>query len=131
MTREELFAWAEDRFGVEPDWPWEGDSSCVLRHRENGKWFGLIMQVPRTRLGLEEPGDTDVLTVKCAPAVIGGLLTQPGFHRAYHMNKEQWITARMDGTVPPEDLERLLEFSWTLTAPGPGRGRKRKEDGGS
>lgn len=50
------------------------------------------MTVGRDKLGL--PGDSmvDVVTVKCDPMLGGSLRMQKGFHPAYEMNKDKWLT---------------------------------------
>lgn len=61
---------------------------AVFWHSNNQKWFALIMDIPRSRLGL--PGDEllDVVNLKCDPLLIGSLRSEPGFFPAYHMNKD-------------------------------------------
>lgn len=114
MTRKELFDWVKKAYGIEPDYPWQ-DWNAVLRHRDNRKWFGLVMEVERAKLGLPGSGETDVLNVKCDSRIIGSLRGQPGFLPAYHMNKEQWISILLDDTVNDEQTKELLQFSFELT----------------
>lgn len=116
MTREEVFRWAEERFGVVPDYPWM-DCNAVLRHSTSKKWFAVVLNVGRDKLGLPGTEQIDVLNVKCDPRLAGTLRTQNGYHPAYHMNKEQWLTIRLDGSVPREEIENLLDLSWELTRP--------------
>lgn len=114
MSREELLSWIADSFGVAPEYPWD-DRNAVLRHGSNRKWFAAVLEVGREKLGLPGDGVVDVVNVKCDPRMIGSLLTQPGYHRAYHMNKEKWISLRLDGSVPAEALEMLVSLSYELT----------------
>lgn len=116
MTRQDIFAWAKRRYGTEPDYPW-GDNSAVLRHKENNKWYGLIMEVGRDKLSLPGEGTVEALNVKCDPQMVGALRTREGFHPAYHMNKEKWITIRLDGSVPKEDIKNLVSISYQMTEP--------------
>ena len=32
----------------------------------------------------------------------------------YHMNKAQWNTIRLDGTIPPGEIERMMDNSYLL-----------------
>ena len=73
-------------------------------------------EVGRDRLGLPGSGTVDILNVKCDPAMSGFLRTREGFHPAYHMNKEKWLTIRLDGTVPEEEIKNLIDLSYDLTA---------------
>lgn len=46
-TRDELFAYVKATFGTEPDYPWPQEPEyAVLRHADNGKWYGIVMSVP-------------------------------------------------------------------------------------
>lgn len=114
MLRDELSAYIADQYGVEPDYPWM-DNNCVFRHRENNKWFAVILEVPSDKLGLPSKEALDVLNLKCDPLLAGAMRTQPGFHPAYHMNKEKWISIRLDGTVPLEQIVNYLAISYDLT----------------
>lgn len=112
--REVVIDYICDAYGVEAEYPWR-DDNLIFRHRENGKWFAVILQVRRSKLGLPGDGIVDVLNLKC-DAILGGTLRcQPGFHPAYHMNKEKWISIRLDGTVSMETIENLIAVSYDLT----------------
>lgn len=114
MTRQEVFAYVKQRYGTEPDYPWM-DINAVLRHADNKKWYAIILEVRRDKLGLDGDGMMDVLNVKCDPILIGSLRLKPGFHPAYHMNKDKWLTIRLDGSVSPAEIQDLLDLSYQLT----------------
>lgn len=90
MTRQEVFSWCKQQYGTEPEYPWN-DWNVVLRHTDNQKWYGLIMEVGRNKLGLPGDGEVDILNVKSDPMLIGFYRAQKGFFPAYYMNKENWI----------------------------------------
>lgn len=55
MDRAELESYISDHYSTEPDYPWaDTPRSAVFRHAGNRKWFALITEVPRDRLGLRE-----------------------------------------------------------------------------
>lgn len=114
MNRQEVFEWAKETFGTEPDYPWN-DWNCVLRHKHNNKWYAVILEVNENKLGLSGDKIIDVLNVKCDPMLIGSLRLKKGFFPAYHMNKDKWISIVLDGTVPSEEIKQLIELSYELT----------------
>lgn len=117
MNRAELEAYIAEAYGAEDDRPWkEYPNYVVFRHSNNHKWFALIMDVPKTKLGLQSNSVLDVINVKCDPMLIGSLRSEPGFYLAYHMNKEHWITVALDGSVSDEKLKMLLDMSYAATA---------------
>lgn len=58
----------------------------------------------------------DVLNVKCDPMLAGSLRQQDGFHPAYHMNKDKWLSVRLDGSAPDNEIKSLIDLSYDLTA---------------
>lgn len=111
MDREALFAWASARYGTEPEYPWN-DNNVVLRHRENNKWYAVVLEVCENKLGRSGERTVDVLNLKCDPNLVGSLRMQEGFYPAYHMNKEKWISVILDGTVSDETIKELVEMSY-------------------
>ena len=120
--KERILQYAQVHLGAEPDHLWaKFPRYAVLRHSENAKWFAVFLEVPGTRLGLERPESVDILDVKCGPLLAGSLLGIPGILPAYHMNKSNWVNLLLDGSLPEEEIIRLLELSYDLTKPGPPR----------
>ena len=117
MTRQELIAYIFDEYSVEPDFPFRMDDvTCVFRHIDNRKWFGIAMAIPYRTVGINKPGDVDILNVKCDPIMMGSLRGKSGFCPAYHMNKDKWITILLDGSAGHEDIKALLAISYSMTA---------------
>ena len=118
MTRAELTRYIFDTYSVEPDYPFSDDNvSAVFRHAANRKWFALAMNIPAQKLGLPSDARIDIVNMKCDPVVIGSFRGLPGLFPAYHMSKENWITAALDGSAPDETVKTLLDMSYQATAP--------------
>lgn len=114
--RKDIFTYVLDKYGVEPDYPWMKDpDSGVLRHLNTRKWFGIVLAAPKSYLGTGVEGYEDVINMKCDPMLIDMLIQNKGYYRAYHMNKQQWISIRLDGSVPLEKICNLLDLSFELT----------------
>ena len=99
MTREELFQWVKQEYGTEAEYPWK-DSNAVLRRADNNKWYGVILSVAGSKLGLEDDNIIDVINLKSDPMLIGSLRGQKGYFPAYHMNKEKWISVLLGDAAP-------------------------------
>lgn len=103
---------------------WKGNISgqnyplfCVFWHPSNRKWFAIVMDVPKNKLGLVGTEPLDVVNLKCASILIGSLRKEPGIFPAYHMSKANWISVALDGSVPDEQIKMLLYMSYDATAP--------------
>ena len=116
MNKNKLEEYITLTYGTNAEHPWgKYPSYSVFRHQNNNKWFALIMSVAKEKLGICENGVIDILNVKCDPIMIGSLITENGFYPAYHMNKEKWVSAILNGTIPQEELFSLLRQSFALT----------------
>ena len=73
------------------------------------------MDIPASKLGLENDEIISIVNLKCDPILIGSLHKDNGIYPAYHMNKSYWISVVLDGTVDTEKLKWLTEISHTLT----------------
>ena len=107
VTRQELFTWIRQQYGTEPEYPWH-DWNAVLRHNDNNKWYGVVLEVSADKLGLPEAGIIDVLNVKSDPLLIGSLRGQDGYFPAYHMNKEKWLSIQLGKSELDDAIKDLL-----------------------
>ena len=125
MTREDVLRYVRERFDTVPDAPFaDSPDSLVLRHAGGGRWYGMLAIVGRSRLGLMGDGMANILNVKCDPLIVDALCTQPGFVRAWHMNKTHWLTILLDDVADVEQVEWLISESHRLT--GAARTNKKK-----
>lgn len=116
MNREELIKYIAEIYSTDAEYPWaSAPKYAVFRHQSNRKWFAVIMDLPKERLGLRGDGIIDVLNLKCDPILIGNLRNEKGFFPAYHMNKNYWITVALDGSVDADKIKFLLDLSFDLT----------------
>lgn len=110
--KELIFEHIKEKYDTFPDYPFD-DDTAVLRNRY-GKWYGIIMHVSKTCLGMQKDEKAWVLNVKCDPEVIRSLIQEPGFLPAYHMNKKHWISILLDGSVETEEIYSLISVSYEL-----------------
>lgn len=116
MNRETLKKYILETYSIESDQPWSNDpDSEVFRHRENKRWFAIVMRIKKNKLGISETDTIDVVNFKCDPNLIGSLRNEAGFYPAYHMSKKSWITAALDDSAADECIKMLIEMSYTAT----------------
>lgn len=116
MTREEVFSYIKTTYKTEPDYPFNRDfDSAVLRHKGTDKWFALVMKVRADKLGYDSEELIDIITLKSDPALIDTLISKQNYHRAYHMNKTQWMSVELNHQTNADELKNLIDLSFTLT----------------
>ena len=114
MDREEIFEYVKKQYGTIPEYLWSSSpDSAVLRHH-NGKWYAVIMNVERSKLGLDGDDTVEIIDVKCDPEMTGMIIQTYGFLPGYHMNKQHWITSLLDGIVGESKILDFLDMSYDL-----------------
>ena len=109
MTKkEEVIAYCLKLADVYEDYPFHDQNWCVMRHKKNKKVFAWIFH---------KDGNVWV-NVKCDPQ-------WRDFWRqafvsvvpAFPLNKEHWNSMILDGSIPKEDIQRMIVESYDLTGP--------------
>ena len=101
MTREQAGAACATKPGAAETYPF-GPNTAV--YKVGGKMFAVVPRGDPPRISLKcDPEWSEVLR-KAYAAV------QPG----YHLNKKHWNTITLDGSVPADELDELIEHSYGL-----------------
>ena len=115
--REEIEKYINENYDALQEYPWEKyPRDTTFKHKDNKKWFALIMEISYEKLNINKEGKVDIINLKNVPEMIGGLRKDEGILPAYHMNKEHWITVLLDGTVDKEKICDLIDISYDLTS---------------
>lgn len=71
---------------------------------------------PRKAFGLEGEGSAEIVSLKLRDPLLADMLTQrPGYLRGYPSGKWNWVSIVLDGSVPIEEICRLLDESYAAT----------------
>jgi len=117
--RDDVFAYVKKKYKAEPEYLWRSyPDYAVFRHAENRKWFGIVMNVAESVLNINGGGRVDILNVKVDdPILLDLLLRQPGYFPGWHMNRRNWISILLDGTVTFEEICGMIDAGFLATAP--------------
>ena len=116
MLRNVIEKYINKKYDALQEYPWaDTPNFTTFKHKDNMKWFALIMDISYERLKIDKEGIVNVINLKNIPEMIGGLRKEEGILPAYHMNKEHWITVLLDGTVEKEEICNLIDISFELT----------------
>ena len=107
MNKEEIINFCLELANTYEDYPFPDDmESVTMKHRENNKWFALIMSVKGSLyLNIKTDPDYSDLLRKTYDYIIP----------AYHMNKQHWNTIIISEKCDRKLVEELIEQSYDLT----------------
>lgn len=105
-TREEALDFCNSFQNVIEDYPFHDSNWALMRHKHNKKTFACVY----------ERDEMIWINVKCDPewrdfwrGAFSSVIP------AYHMNKTHWNSIILDGTVPDEDIKKMIIESYELT----------------
>ena len=115
MTKQEFLEYCLNTYGTSPDYPFDGDfETAVLRHSDNRKWYALVMEIPRSKLGQDSGEVIGVVNLKLPIEMFGSFGESGGVYPAYHMNKLHWISVLLPD-APDDVVHFLLNASFEAT----------------
>ncbi|WP_193014435.1 MULTISPECIES: MmcQ/YjbR family DNA-binding protein [Gammaproteobacteria] len=117
MNRKELIDYIEENYNVTPEYLWSKyPNYAIFRHKNNSKWFAAIMDVSENKLSDDgENKIIDIINLKAMPNLVGSLRLKKGVYSAYHMNKEHWVSIKLNCEFNEKELQSLISESYDLT----------------
>ena len=110
-----------EKYKVSPEFLWEKFPGIgVFRNSKSNKWFGIIMNIDKSKIIPEESGEIEVLNVKLDDDVQKYLKIN-GIYPSYHMSKKSWVSIILDGTLSDKDIMNLIDISYNLSSVKKGR----------
>lgn len=98
-----------------PEFAWDkSPGHGIFKNPRNKKWYGLMMNIKKSKIDCGDE-EVEVLNLKLERDKINCLLTRKGFYKAYHMNKENWITILLDDTIKDEEIMNYIAESHKFT----------------
>lgn len=104
--RTEVIAYCNGMDDVYEDYPFHDPNWTVMRHKKNQKVFAWIFAK-----------DGHIwINVKCDPEWRDFWRSAfPSVVPAYHLNKTHWNSIILDGTVPKNEIQKMIDESYNLT----------------
>lgn len=116
--RQQVFDYVKKKYGSSVEYLWKRyPNYAVFRHSDNKKWYGIVIDIRRDKLGLSGDAYVDILNVKLDdPMYRDALLQQEGILPGYHFSGGNWISILLDGTIPFDQICGLIDTGYEVTA---------------
>ena len=102
------------KYKIIPEFLWEKNPTFgVFRNQKSKKWFGIIMNIDKSKIIPDQKGEIEILNLKLDDK---NYLQEKEIYSAYHMNKKSWVSIILDETLTDEEIMKLVEISYGLSA---------------
>ncbi len=106
----------KEKYDSLPEFEWaKSPGFAVFRNKESKKWYGIVMNIDKSKLDRKTTGEVEIINIKLGPNEIENLLKLDGFYEAYHMNKKSWISIILNNTLKDTEIMKLIEESYSYT----------------
>ena len=113
----ELIAYVRMRYGDALEFLWEKFSdNAVWRRKDTMKWYAALLTVSKRKLDIASDEMVEIIDLRIAPEKMEALIDNKIYFPGWHMNKKNWYTVILDGSISSEELQRRLDESYLLAA---------------
>jgi predicted DNA-binding protein (MmcQ/YjbR family) len=112
-----VIKYVKERYNDELQFLWvKFPKNAVFRRKDNKKWYAALLVLEKRKLGVDSEDVVDIIDLRAMSEDIDHLLDGEGYFPGYHMNKDNWITICLDGSVPIDEIYDRIDESYYLTA---------------
>lgn len=105
----------QDMYHVRPEFLWtKFPRYGVYRNARSHKWFAIIMNITKEKLGLDSKDEVEIINVKLDDYV-SLVLDKEGIYPSYHQSKKNWVSVLLDDTLTDDEIFALIQYSFSLS----------------
>lgn len=112
----QIIKYIKEKYEIEPEFLWKKfEGNAVFRHKENKKWYGILLTVAKSKLLDTESSEmVEVIDLRILPEDIEKLVDNKKYFLGYHMNKRHWFTIILDDSVSIEEIFKYIDDSYNI-----------------
>ena len=104
-----------EKYNVFPEFLWDKFPGYgVFRNTRSNKWFGIVMNLDKSKILKTETGEVEILNLKLDDNVSKALKVK-GVYPSYHLSKKNWISIILDNTLSDERIMELVDLSYDIS----------------
>ena len=112
----EVISYIKEKYGDELEFLWsDSPKTAIWRNKQNEKWYGILMTISERKLGIDSDKVTEVIDLRYQKDETGKVVDLINIFPGYHMNKNSWITIKMDESVNTQKIFNLIDNSYELS----------------
>ena len=110
-----VIEFVRELYGDELEFLWaKFPDNAVWRRKDNMKWYGAILTVAGTKIGLESDKIEEIIDLRMNPVEAETILSREHYYPGWHMNKKSWYTLVLNGSIPDKELKERMKESYKL-----------------
>ena len=110
-----VIEYVREKYGDELQYLWRTfPSNAVWRIKDNEKWYAVLLLLSKRKLGLNSDEMITVIDLRIDPKILPNIIDGKRYFPGYHMNKKNWFTMCLDGSVSAEEICDWIDKSYII-----------------
>lgn len=111
-----VIQYIKQKYNDDLEYLWEKfPKNAIWRNKDNNKWYGALLVVEKTKIGIKEEGSIEIIDLLLEPERIENIVDNEKYFAGYHMNKKHWITIKLDGSIDINEIYDFIDNSYKLS----------------
>ena len=111
-----IINYIKEKYNDELEFLWEKLPNCAIwRNKQNNKWYGVILEISERKLGIQSDKIVEAIDLRYQEDKIENIIDNNKIFQGYHMNKNSWITVKLDETLKTSEIIKLIDNSYNLS----------------
>lgn len=111
-----VLEYIRDKYGDEEEYLWEKfPDTAAIRNKKNNKWYAVVMVIEEDKLGINGNNKVEVIDLRYHKYNIQNIIDYKQIFPGYHMNKNSWITIKLDGSMKLKDIYKFIDISYNIS----------------
>lgn len=113
----EIIRFVKEQYGDELEFLWQKfPKNAIWRNQINRKWYAALLTVKAQKLGLDRDEEVEIIDLRFDKnEALEFASSHDHIYPGYHMNKNNWITIILDGGLPTNQIEALIDHSYAIS----------------
>lgn len=111
-----IITYIKEKYNDDLEYLWtKFPNNAIWRNKTNNKWYGALLVIPESKLGLASDKVIEIIDLRYAKENIQNIIDNQKIFSGYHMNKDHWITIKLDGSVDIQEIYQFIDNSYGLS----------------
>lgn len=109
--------YVRETYNDELEFLWDNfPNNAIWRRKDSKKWYALLLTLSKRKIGIDSDDTVELINLHMLPETIISVVDNKKYFPGYHMNKKHWCSICLDGSVPLEEIYKLIDESYKLAA---------------
>lgn len=116
LQANKIIKYVKEKYNDELEYLWKKfPNNAIWRNKKNNKWYGALLVVKENKLGIKSDKFVEIIDLRFQKENIHKIIDNNRFYPGYHMNKNNWITIKLDNSVETKKIFELIDNSYNLS----------------